>query len=484
MAAGRPLIAAAIASWPALRDRAAQIAYQEGAVETATELVARGRATARSLALREQIRDLRMGDLGEPVCTKPIGLIRRAKPATVGVVVSAPLLARPGGYRRRTEGVVGILKNLGVPCLIFAAEAAPTARSALPAELFGVEVTRLRSDTAVSLYPEKAIISGLAERLAEVGRRREIGAFVAASNYMNGLSAAIAAERIGAGVIYEMRGLWHLSSLVERPWLRGTEVMAYWDRRERAAVRSADAVVCLSPPLADWAVSAGARPERVHVVPNGASAPPPATAADRIALRESLGLQADAKVLGYIGSLVAYEGLPTLLDAARRVLSRDRAAALMVVGDGPLRSDLQRSVRRWPRDLAARVVFTGAVSPDRAHLYIAAMDVGTLPRSSHEVTRLVPPVRPAEYWAAGVPLVLSELPALTWLGQNGRHWIAVPPDDAGALADAVARLLAEPERCQALALAALDLFRRELHWDALSPRYANALECAGVRGVA
>lgn len=139
----------------------------------------------------------------------------------------------------------------------------------------------------------------------------------------------------------------------------------------------------------------------------------------------------------FVGRLVPYKGLRVLLAA----LERTPGARLVVVGDGPLRDELAALASR--PQLADRVDLAGEL--DEADL---------LERMSRARALVLPSLDSSETFglaqleamASGVPVVASDLPTgVRELGVEGESHLYVPPGDAGALAGALARLLAEPD---------------------------------------
>lgn len=167
---------------------------------------------------------------------------------------------------------------------------------------------------------------------------------------------------------------------------------------------------------------------RVRIVPFGIrvdeyAAPDPAEVA---ALRGRLGPRV---VLG-AGRLVYYKGFEYLVRAMASVPGQ-----LVLVGDGPLREPLEALAGEL--GIAERVTFAGAV-PDLAPWYAAA-DVFVLPAVERsEAFGLVQ----LEAMSAGLPVINTRIPSgVPFVSMDGESGLTVPPRDAPALADALARLL-------------------------------------------
>jgi rhamnosyl/mannosyltransferase len=93
-------------------------------------------------------------------------------------------------------------------------------------------------------------------------------------------------------------------------------------------------------------------------------------------------------------------------------------------------------------NLRSRVTFVTGVTRDDLIAYYHAADVFVLP--STEITEAFGVVQ-VEAMAAGVPVVSTNLPTgVPWVNQDGLTGLVTPPGEAGALAEAIRRLLADP----------------------------------------
>jgi glycosyltransferase involved in cell wall biosynthesis len=259
--------------------------------------------------------------------------------------------------------------------------------------------------------PDSRYIAGYAARLQDLAEAHGVSVIHAASNYLNGAAAAQAGQRSGFASVYEVRGLWHLTRAFLEPGYANTEHFRYCEQREVAACEEVDHVVTISPGLQDWLIERGIPPDKITIIGNaapacdGTDAPYDATAAQEV--RRRYGIAQDARVVGYLGSLVAYEGIDSLLRAHARTPPA-RRPHLLIVGSG----SCERALRRLARQLGTlpNVVFAGHVAADLVAGHFQAMDAVFLPRKDDPLTRLVPALKPFEALAQRRPVFVS--PAL------------------------------------------------------------------------
>jgi glycosyltransferase involved in cell wall biosynthesis len=174
------------------------------------------------------------------------------------------------------------------------------------------------------------------------------------------------------------------------------------------------------------------------------------------------------------GSLYPRKGFPYLLEACRLLRDRGWRLDCIIVGEGPMRGELQRFIDR--HHLGERVRLVGAVAPREVIHYYRRADVFVLACMTdylgwREVftdrlllleVGLAIPFRPVtdgipnvlvEAMAAEVPVVSTRVSGIPELIDDGRTGRLVPERNAAALAAAIEELLRDPEGRRALARA-------------------------------
>lgn len=176
-------------------------------------------------------------------------------------------------------------------------------------------------------------------------------------------------------------------------------------RMERAAVRRADAILCVSRRLATflrrmsatdggrfWVVPCCAEP----AVLLGDAGPDPS-------LRAGLGLAPEAFVVAYAGSISRWNRLEPMLDVFRAIQAADLGARFLLLTrdvDAVRRAQLEHA------DLQSALILK-AVPHVEVGRYLRLADIGLLLRDRHLVNRVASPVKFAEYLACGLPVLIS-----------------------------------------------------------------------------
>jgi phosphatidylinositol alpha-mannosyltransferase len=167
----------------------------------------------------------------------------------------------------------------------------------------------------------------------------------------------------------------------------------------------------------------------------------------------------------FVGRLEKRKGLGYLLEAMSTVQRLRENSSLTVVGAFTDR-ELQKAKRAVQGHGLWNVQFQGFVTEEDKLRYYKSADVFCAPaiggRESQGLVLL-------EAMAAGTPVIASDLPGYRSLSSDGRAALFVPPEDPRALARAIVRLMAYPERAanlRAEGLRAAEAFS----WDGVASR--------------
>lgn len=161
--------------------------------------------------------------------------------------------------------------------------------------------------------------------------------------------------------------------------------------------------------------------------------------------------------------------------AIRAVAALGRDATHTVIGDGPLRSHLERVIGEV--GAADRIRLGGAGSPDEVAGALAAADVllaasVTAPDGDQEGI----PVAIMEAMAAGLPVVSTFHSGIPELVEDGTTGLLVPEGDVDALTEALRSLAHDPERRRALGAAGRLVVAERHHADVLAHELSEHVE--------
>ncbi len=201
-------------------------------------------------------------------------------------------------------------------------------------------------------------------------------------------------------------------------------------RAQLAMFRWSDCVVCNSRSAADRLIQQGLSPERAVVIGNGLS---PAAFAETVPIEAS---RPGVFRVGLIARMNARsKNHRILLEVAARLRHRLPSLEIVLVGDGPLRPELEYQAEQL--GIRDRAQFLG----DRRDIpaILASLDVTVLPSASESLSNAI-----LESMAAGVPVIANEVGGNIELLSDGRG-ILIPPNDADALAAALQQVAADAQ---------------------------------------
>lgn len=415
-------------------------------------------------------------------------------------VVGKVLPYTQSGYTLRTQYTAKAQSRSGLPVAVVG-QCGISDRMTGPATRYthdGVDYYLLSGPSRTGALLDEWMRSNI-ERLAELVRELRPSILHAHSDFYNALIAHTVGTRYGIPVVYETRGFW------EETWLTRTIEAQGWGSDADALLtaygrpvayelrRRAEQNARLLPQhnftlarvMKDHILeSAGGviGESEVSVVPNAVETSAfPVQTRDK-ALAGTWGVPENAVTVGYISSMVSYEGIDTLIDAFQLAQSRvTEPLCLVLVGDGNHLPELKRRV-----DDAGinNVVFTGAVPHQDVLSYYGLIDIFVVPRQKSSVADLVTPLKPFEALATGRAVILSDVGALREIAKDSGAVETFRAGDSEDLCRKIVGLLESPEKRQELGARAARWVRDHRTWDANVHEYYRVYRKLGYRGAA
>ena len=367
---------------------------------------------------------------------------------------------RAGGSVGHTAGVINALRDAGHP-VDFAGLTDPVL---LRPDVGLVDLPLLPLGMPFELN-HYALQETIVRRLVARARDRRYGLIYQRMS-VHSYAGAVVSRHLRIPLVLEYNGseVW-----VAQNWGRPLRYPRLAAAAEETVLRHAHVVVTVSEVLRDELIARGVEPFRVAFYPNCVDprlfSPDRFPAAERAALRERLGLPADAVVATFIGTFGRWHGVEVLAHAIRRLDDeasdwlRERRLRFLIVGDG-LRAPEARAILG---DAVGRlVVMPGLVPQEEAPAYLAISDILLSPHVANEdQSRFFgSPTKLFEYMAMARPIVASALgqietvlsPALSVRGLSrapsaagGEVAIVVRPGDVGELIAGIRVLVEHPE---------------------------------------
>ncbi len=227
-------------------------------------------------------------------------------------------------------------------------------------------------------------------------------------------------------------------------WLTDTTVLRFYGFFDRIQCRFCDAVVAVSRDVEDK-LKRTVPSRKVHRIGNGVDVARFLPHPDPFGARAALGLPEPTRAtVGFVGRLTAFKGVGLLVEALAD-LPRDQRPLLLIVGDGPIRAELER--QRHELNVADDVLLLGE-RRDTLSLY-PAFDAFVLPSFVEAFPMVI-----LEAFACGVPVIgtrVGDVPDMIRDGENGLLCNAGQREELRACLASVACV---PERWSAMRVAA------------------------------
>jgi glycosyltransferase involved in cell wall biosynthesis len=325
-----------------------------------------------------------------------------------------------GGYATRGHGLMCGVKELGWDVQVLTRRGYPHDRKGmndLPTDELQMvdDVPYFRLIEQEKGYGQiniAAYLDGYAKDLAKMVLQLRPSILHAASNHINGLVVNAVAKHFGIPSIYEVRGLWEITRISRQPSFEGSEYFQMMSNLEARSAAEANFVFTITHALGEEIKRRSGDITEMGFLPNGVHSNRFLPKSPNHELKQKLGIESDAIVLGYIGSLVSYEGLDLLLKALPEVKKKaDNPFKLMIVGDGAFMEQLQTLADEL--NLQEDVLFTGRVPHEEVEEYYSIVDIAPFPRLPLPVTEMVSPLKPFEAMSMEKAVIASNVQALS-----------------------------------------------------------------------
>lgn len=233
-------------------------------------------------------------------------------------------------------------------------------------------------------------------------------------------------------------------------------------RAERFAAKRCDRIYSVAQAMIDQCLAAKiGRPEQFKVVYSGMELERFLDAQPDAALRTELGIPENSRVIGAVARLFPRKGYEDFFPVAARVAQACPDVRFLIMGDGPSRADYEKMTEEL--GIRDRVIFAGLVSPDRIAEYIALTDV-----VAHFSLKEGLPRVAVQALAEAKPVVAYPLDGTPEVVLDGRSGFLVQPGNHEAAAQALIRILEQPDERRKLGEYGRNLVRDKFPWRRMS----------------
>ena len=392
-----------------------------------------------------------------------------------------------GGYATRAHGISEGLKVCGYD--IFA-----LTRPGFPADTFDVDMENILDheihgikylrDLSVLRNREKKY--NYMKKIIDVFEARfrviKPSMVIAASFPLTAMPAIIAAKRLGIPIIYELRGLEEITKLSQDKNFVGTEEFSLQVRAETATAIAADHIFTLTSAMCKELIRRGVDNSKITILPNSCNPDNFLPTRRDVGLSESYNIPYNVPVIGYIGSIVFYEGLEDLIEACGILKKEGAEFRLLIVGSehssksnvGPITNSIQEAADK--NNLNDWLIMPGRISHEEVQSHYSIIDIAPFPRKALPVCEMVSPMKPLEAMAMEKAVIVSSVDALTEIVQDDVTGLVFEKENTIALAKVLHKLIKDPSLRKRLGKKAGIFVSSERSWQATASIGANKIK--------
>ena len=232
-----------------------------------------------------------------------------------------------------------------------------------------------------------------------------------------------------------------------------------------------DALITVSKHLKTEAASYGVEESKIHVILNGVDRADFYPVSQEMA-RQKLGLAQDSRIVLLVAHLIERKGADIAVKALHRVLSRVPTAKLYLIGAAQDYTEpvWKEDLMNLPRTLGIEkdVVFVGDIpghTDGLLNLWYNAADTVILPSRAEGMGMVL-----TEGMACGKPVIGSRVGGIPDIVAHGSTGLLVPPEDPGALAEAIIETMTNDELRGRLAENGIRYVKQEHDWNVVAGR--------------
>lgn len=237
---------------------------------------------------------------------------------------------------------------------------------------------------------------------------------------------------------------------------------------DRLTAHFCDKIICVAKALADNLIcKSKINPDKFLVIHNGIDLERFSNAGDTYDLLKGLKVSVKDKKIGIVGRLSCEKGHRYFLEAVAEVKKIFPDIKCLIVGDGPLRKELERLSERL--GVFQNCIFTGTMHniPE----ILSVLDVLVLSSVSEGLPMIL-----LEAMAARCPVVATRIGGIPELVEDNKTGILVEPKDSRALARAIESLLQNKEKAREMASLARSMIEREFMAEEMAKKIEDVYE--------
>lgn len=322
------------------------------------------------------------------------------------------------------------------------------------------------------VWEERVLMEHFESQIFDYVQENGIDVIHAHTPYRVGIPSMNVAKKLGKKFVYEMRGMWEETAVANGRWRRNGLAYSRFRRFENKVLKSADSLVVISNELKIDLARRGITGSKITIVPNGIEQGSSEIDSSKFeSIQYELNKLDGEITIGYIGSLRELEGVDMTADAISELVKKGHNVKFFCLTGSGGQNDLrQRSINIGLQD---RSLITGPVPHLEVKQYYRLIDIFVVSRPDYPVTRTVTPLKPFEAMAQSLPVVVTNLPALTEIVEDSVTGIVTENNDLSSLVNSIELLIHDSNLREKLGKQGKIWVEKERSWHNLVQRYTS-----------
>lgn len=175
------------------------------------------------------------------------------------------------------------------------------------------------------------------------------------------------------------------------------------------------------------------------------------------------------KIILFVGRLIPLKGTSILIKALRIIHLDDSSIQLFIVGEGPEQIFLEKLASDL--EVLPSVRFLGNLPRNELGMYYKNASVFVLPSITYKDQSEGLGVVLLEAMASGAPVIGTDTGGIPDIIKDGINGLLVPPGDPYALADAIIRIIENPDLTNQFREAGLKTVHERFSWEKISDQF-------------
>jgi len=194
---------------------------------------------------------------------------------------------------------------------------------------------------------------------------------------------------------------------------------------------------------------------------------------DQKQARKELNLPPDIPIIIYHGDIKYPDGVDVLYLAFEKVLKEIPQTKLLVVGGGG--DYFNKEIKKLGEKLGIEnsLIYTGWIDHKQVPFYLRASNIGAMPMRATLNHNCYLSFKMFEYWASALPVVTTQLKAITPIVEEGKAGIIIEPENINQLSEALIYLIKNPKIAEEMGKNGRKLVEERFHWDVLMEKEAE-----------